>query len=192
MRRKLVLVATCMAVLFAPRAAARPATSAALHGSFSIFGSYSVATIKTAQRQPAHYEVASIHALVPLVSWTSRFGGIEVAEELFAGRVMRPAPDTEIGLPLMIRYWSPPWRELRVQAYVEGGAGPAYFSRMFEEESTHLNFADLAGAGLVWQLGNGLALRSGYRIRHVSNGGFSKPNRGVDGHFALMGVIIGG
>jgi lipid A 3-O-deacylase len=64
--------------------------------------------------------------------------------------------------------------------YAEGGIGVALFSKLYDNDdnrlSTAFQFADHLGAGYVfdnkWELGA--------RIQHYSNGGFKKPNSGVN------------
>ena len=64
--------------------------------------------------------------------------------------------------------------------YGEGGIGVSLFSELYDNDSnrlsTHFQFADHIGAGYVfdnkWELGA--------KIQHYSNGGYKKPNSGVN------------
>lgn len=64
--------------------------------------------------------------------------------------------------------------------YAEGGIGLNLLSRRYDnngtELSTHFQFGDHLGAGYVFA--NGWDL--GARIQHFSNGGYKKPNDGVN------------
>jgi lipid A 3-O-deacylase len=64
--------------------------------------------------------------------------------------------------------------------YGEGGIGVSWFSKLYDNDdnrlSTHFQFGDHIGAGYVfdnkWELGA--------KIQHYSNGGYKKPNSGVN------------
>lgn len=64
--------------------------------------------------------------------------------------------------------------------YAEGGIGVSLFSELYDNDSnrlsTHFQFGDHLGAGYVfdnkWELGA--------KIQHYSNGGYKKPNSGVN------------
>lgn len=64
--------------------------------------------------------------------------------------------------------------------YGEGGIGVSYLTKLYDNDdyrlSTHFQFADHVGAGYVfdnkWELG--------MKLQHYSNGGYKKPNSGVN------------
>ena len=64
--------------------------------------------------------------------------------------------------------------------YGEGGIGVSLFSKLYDNDdnrlSTHFQFGDHIGAGYVfdnkWEIGA--------KIQHYSNGGYKKPNSGVN------------
>ena len=64
--------------------------------------------------------------------------------------------------------------------YAEGGIGVSLLSKLYDNDdnrlSTHFQFGDHLGAGYVcgnkWELGA--------KIQHYSNGGYKKPNSGVN------------
>jgi hypothetical protein len=64
--------------------------------------------------------------------------------------------------------------------YAEGGIGVHYLSKLYDNDtyrlSTHFQFGDHVGVGYVldnhWEIG--------MKIQHFSNGGYKKPNTGVN------------
>jgi hypothetical protein len=64
--------------------------------------------------------------------------------------------------------------------YAEGGIGVSWFSELYDNDSnrlsTHFQFGDHLGAGYVfdnkWEIGA--------KLQHYSNGGYKKPNSGVN------------
>lgn len=64
--------------------------------------------------------------------------------------------------------------------YAEGGIGANYVSDLYDNDgnqlSTHFQFGDHIGVGYVF----GNKLDVGFKIQHYSNGGYKKPNTGVN------------
>ena len=64
--------------------------------------------------------------------------------------------------------------------YAEGGIGANYVSDLYNNDgnqlSTHFQFGDHIGAGYVF----GNKLDVGFKLQHYSNGGYKKPNTGVN------------
>jgi lipid A 3-O-deacylase len=83
---------------------------------------------------------------------------------------------TTVGLTPVFRYE----RADKLGWYGEGGIGVSLLSKLYDNDdkrlSTHFQFADHIGAGYVfrndWEIGA--------KIQHYSNGGYKKPNSGVN------------
>ena len=83
---------------------------------------------------------------------------------------------TVVGLTPVFRYE----RADKRGWYAEGGIGVSLFSKLYDNDSNRLStrfqFSDHIGAGYVfdkqWELGA--------KIQHYSNGGYKKPNSGVN------------
>jgi hypothetical protein len=69
------------------------------------------------------------------------------------------------------------------EPYVEAGTGPMWATRQIPESTSRFNFMTQIGAGV-----NVGRLRIGYRFQHVSNGGYSPRNPGVNVSSLLLGV----
>lgn len=70
--------------------------------------------------------------------------------------------------------------------YVEGGTGPMYAEKAVPASTSRFNFATQGGAGFV--------LRSrytiGYRFHHISNGGYSPRNPGMNVSSIVLGFRL--
>lgn len=82
---------------------------------------------------------------------------------------------TTVGFTPIFRYQA----DDRQGWYAEGGIGVNYLSDLYDNDdnrlSTHFQFGDHIGAGYVmgqWDMG--------VKIQHYSNGGYKKPNSGVN------------
>ena len=157
---------------------------------FNLHTSYTANRVKNG-RGHARYDVLGLHLTRPFLAWESGSGSrLEVSAGLFLAQSLTSTSDSEFGMPIEIRFRTVVFRSVGMCLQLEGGAGPAYFTRRFEEQSTHFNFADVLGVGFGWPLSDRLTLECGYRFRHVSNGDIRKPNRGVNGNGIVLGVII--
>lgn len=82
----------------------------------------------------------------------------------------------DLGITPVFRFQS----DHKLGWYLEAGIGAHYLSELYNNNgarlSTRFQFGDHIGIGYV--LGNNLDI--GLRIQHYSNGGFKKPNTGVD------------
>ncbi|MCF7854797.1 MAG: acyloxyacyl hydrolase [Candidatus Pacebacteria bacterium] len=107
--------------------------------------------------------------------------------EPFFGQVIDPAPNVEAGCAFLLRF-NVPLAQDRFRLFVEGGAGPMYLGRNTEEQSTHFNFINYAGAGCSVKIKDDLAVEGSFRLRHVSNAGIDHPNSGIDGGTVLLGL----
>ncbi|MFQ5899318.1 MAG: acyloxyacyl hydrolase [Candidatus Methylomirabilia bacterium] len=72
--------------------------------------------------------------------------------------------------------------------YVEGLAGIGASSlNVSEVDSNHLFFLE-GGVGLSYFVKEGVALTTGYRFQHMSNGGTEDPNQDVNSSTGVLGV----
>ena len=72
--------------------------------------------------------------------------------------------------------------------FVEGGEGVLYSNLLGERLGSRFQFSSQAGAGLHWFLDKNLALTAAYRLRHISNGGITRVNSGLNTDFYMIGV----
>ena len=72
--------------------------------------------------------------------------------------------------------------------FVEGGEGLLYSSLLGERLGSRFQFSSQAGGGLHWFLDENLALTAAYRLRHISNGGITRVNSGLNTDFYMIGV----
>lgn len=85
-------------------------------------------------------------------------------------------------------------RTFRVQApvqwYVEGATGPMVAEKQIPASTSRFNFVTEMGAGLVFNAQGRLPIIAGYRFMHVSNGGYSPRNPGLNFSAAVIGVQL--
>ena len=72
--------------------------------------------------------------------------------------------------------------------FVEGGEGVLYSDLLRERLGSRFQFSSQAGGGLHWFLDKNLAVTAAYRLRHISNGGITRVNSGLNTDFYLIGV----
>ena len=97
-----------------------------------------------------------------------------------------PDQEQEFGCGLFLRWLCP--LDGRVSLFIEGGAGPMYMTLDSAEQSTHFNFIDQAGVGLIVKVSEACDAELGCRFRHVSNAGIDNPNSGIESTGVLFGV----
>ena len=92
----------------------------------------------------------------------------------------------ELGLSPTIRWhygfedsWSP---------YLEASIGVMYTDLDIPETGTDINYDVHVGGGLNFRLKPDLYLSASYRLRHLSNGGMSERNKGVDYNQFVFGL----
>ena len=69
------------------------------------------------------------------------------------------------------------------EPYVEAATGPIWATRQIPESTSRFNFMTQIGAGV-----NVGRMRLGYRFQHISNGGYSPRNPGVNVSSLVVGV----
>ena len=113
-------------------------------------------------------------------------GTIEGVVEPLMNVVISPDTNAEVGCSFLLKYSD--HITSRIAPYIEGGFGIIYTTQHTREQSTQYNFLSQVGVGLQFFLNEKFALTGGYRFRHMSNAGIKTPNRGINHHFALLGV----
>ena len=113
-------------------------------------------------------------------------GTIEAVVEPLMNVVINPDTNAEVGCSVLLKYSD--HITLRIAPYIEGGFGIIYTTQHTRKQSTQYNFLSQVGVGLQFFLNEKFALTGGYRFRHLSNAGIDSPNRGINHHFALLGV----
>jgi hypothetical protein len=111
-----------------------------------------------------------------------------VIEGLFS-YAQGPSDSVEAGanpLVLSVRYDA----GQRLVPFLEGGEGILYHDLNTDGLSGDFEFSSQAGGGVHWFLDHTTALTISYRIRHISNGGISQPNRGLNTDNVTFGISI--
>jgi hypothetical protein len=72
--------------------------------------------------------------------------------------------------------------------FVEGGEGVLYSNLLGERLGSRFQFSSQAGGGLHWFIDKNLAMTAAYRLRHISNGGITRQNSGLNTDFYMIGV----
>lgn len=80
----------------------------------------------------------------------------------------------------------------RLRPYLELAAGPFWtdFTTRVPEQSSRFNFIVTTGIGVGWFLTANTALNIGYRFHHISNGGTSMPNWGLNSSLPFAGFSV--
>lgn len=81
------------------------------------------------------------------------------------------------------------WQDARyAHAFVEGATGPMYATKAIPASTSRFNFVTQAGAGLVILPKSRMPVLVGYRFLHISNGGYSPRNPGMNVSAVTLGV----
>lgn len=76
--------------------------------------------------------------------------------------------------------------ESRLRPYVEASTGPMWAEKQVPASTSRFNFISQAGGGVIFR--NNIYL--GYRFSHISNGGYSPRNPGLNVNSLLLGVQL--
>ena len=79
-------------------------------------------------------------------------------------------------------------RRLGVDPYVEASTGPMWTEKPVPASTSHFNFISEFGVGAVLMPTRRTPVLLGYRFQHISNGGYSPRNPGVNVSSLLVGV----
>ena len=112
---------------------------------------------------------------------------LQLGVEPFLNTIIAPGEGIEAGFNIGFRYMAPVTDGISI--FGEISSGPAYFSiDTVEQGDEGFNFISQFGAGLQFELTRSVALNAGYRFRHLSNAGFSDPNKGINSNMLLTGI----
>ena len=119
---------------------------------------------------------------------TPLYGAFELGLEPIYQRYVEPKERFWAGLTAVARYH---FLGLgRVVPYFEVAGGPGGTDLSVVEIRSDFAFLLFGGAGLSVFVTDRAAAYTGYRWQHVSNGGTSEPNRGIESHIAVLGLSL--
>ena len=78
----------------------------------------------------------------------------------------------------------------RVQFYGEAATGPMWAEKAVPASTSRFNFTTQFGAGVILMPNARFPLMAGYRFMHISNGGYSPRNPGVNVSEMVLGVRL--
>ncbi|MCG3773925.1 MAG: hypothetical protein JW395_0742 [Nitrospira sp.] len=115
-------------------------------------------------------------------------GQVSFGAELLAFVTSEPVTGYGVGITPKLHYSFISFDRLR--PYIEGGAGPLWtdLGGQVPEQPGQFNFAVWGGAGAAWILTPQWAVNVGYRFVHISNGGTSTPNSGLNFGLPFIGL----
>jgi hypothetical protein len=83
------------------------------------------------------------------------------------------------------------WRATSdVQPFLDLGTGPMWANRRVPAATSRFNFNSQLGVGVTLFATSRWPLLAGYRFEHISNGGFTGRNPGLDVHTVFFGTTI--
>jgi hypothetical protein len=78
----------------------------------------------------------------------------------------------------------------RMQPYIELSTGPMWATRRVPAATSHFNFISQGGFGVVFAPDRPMSFVIGYRMAHISNGGYAPRNPGLNIHTIVFGTRI--
>ena len=83
------------------------------------------------------------------------------------------------------------WRtESRMPFYAELSTGPMWAHKRIPANTSHFNFISQGGAGVMLNTRSRYPIMLGYRFSHISNGGYSDRNPGLNISSVVVGVQL--
>ena len=83
------------------------------------------------------------------------------------------------------------WREREsIQPYVEVSTGPMWAEKRVPAATSRFNFVSQGGAGVVFNGHGRFPFFAGYRVMHISNGGYAPRNPGLNIGAVVLGVQL--
>ena len=129
---------------------------------------------------------ASILPLSPFGKGYPFYGALETGLEPIFQRYDSPVRGYWAGVTAVARYH---FLSLGIFVpYLELGAGPGSTDLKVQEINSDFAFLLFGGLGAQVFLNDSMALYSGYRLVHISNGNTSRPNRGFEAHTGVGGL----
>ena len=80
--------------------------------------------------------------------------------------------------------------ESPVQWYLDASTGPMFSEKRVPASTSRFNFVTQGGAGVVFNASGRVPILAGYRFSHVSNGGYSPRNPGLNVSSIVVGVRL--
>jgi hypothetical protein len=77
-----------------------------------------------------------------------------------------------------------------VQWYIDGSTGPMVAQKAVPASTSRFNFVTQGGAGIVFNARGRFPIMAGARFAHISNGGYSPRNPGLNMSTAVLGVQL--
>lgn len=78
----------------------------------------------------------------------------------------------------------------RLQWFLEGSTGPIWAEKAVPASTSRFNFVSQAGAGVVILPQSRWPVMAGYRYMHISNGGYSPRNPGINVNAVMLGLQL--
>ena len=117
-------------------------------------------------------------------------GNVEVLVEPLFARFTRPFAAEAAGGSLVVKYnflsfgrWMPFW---------DAGAGMIWtnLAPRIPEQSTPFDFVLETGPGIHYFMTQTVALTTGFRFHHISNGNFGERNTGINAWLSYLGISV--
>ncbi|MEA1970007.1 MAG: acyloxyacyl hydrolase [Thermodesulfobacteriota bacterium] len=102
--------------------------------------------------------------------------------------VTRPETDVEFGVGAGLKYMHHITNSL--SAYLMASVGPHWVTINTESQARGFVFSSTIGLGISVFVTDKSAVTLGYRVRHLSNANFRKPNGGIDTCFGTIGYSV--
>jgi len=102
--------------------------------------------------------------------------------------LLMPSDQYEVGIGFGAEYKFNIMQGL--DGYIMGGSGLHHISFGSKSQAKGFNFNDTLGFGLYIHVSKHSALNVGLRLRHISNAGIKKPNKGINNYFGTIGYSL--
>ena len=116
-------------------------------------------------------------------------GDFEIAVEVLpVFLVFQETTTYSFASTLLFRHYFSP--DKRMRPFLSFGGGALFSTDPVPPQGTSFNFTPQAGLGVAWFREPGLAYLFEYRYVHISNGGLSLPNPGVNSTGVFLGMSV--
>jgi lipid A 3-O-deacylase len=110
--------------------------------------------------------------------------------ECTAGSTTTPETRAMISVGMMALYYLDFFSTSRLLPYLEGGIGVIYTDFQVEGQGSRFNFNPQIGFGTEFKWDSGAPFFGTIRLHHISNGGLSGENRGVNSLVLMIGRFM--